>query len=118
MTSQKNFEEFVANYNQDYVLLLKRASKQRYDCLISSFMILKDLYNVIQVMYDTGAYTYDVLPHPFSFRANYVLLKQLGFDDDQIQNILGFFDYVKKTEGMEFEDCLDAGAAAMCARVR
>jgi hypothetical protein len=84
MTSQKNFNDFVRDYNQDYILLLTRASRRHYDCLISSFLVLKDLYNVIQVMYDSGTYTYDVLPYPFSFRADDVLLRQLGFDDEQI----------------------------------
>jgi hypothetical protein len=69
-------------------------------------------------MFDSGSFTYEILPHPFSFRADDVLLRQLGFSDVQIANIFGFLDHVKKTQGMEFEDCLEAGAAAMCARAR
>ncbi|MCI0626139.1 MAG: hypothetical protein L0387_31600 [Acidobacteria bacterium] len=118
MISQRDFDGFVKDYNEDYVLLLKRASIRQYDCLISSFMVLKDLYNVIQVIFDTGHYTYEVLPCPFSFRADDVLLRQLGFDDEEIQNIFGFLDHVKGTQGMEFEACLEAGTVAMCARVR
>jgi hypothetical protein len=118
MTSQENFNEFVQDYNEDYILLLTRASRRHYDCLISSFVVLRDLYNVIQVMYDTGVYTYHVLPYPFSFRADDVLLRQLGFNDEQIQNIFGFLDYVQKTQGMEFEAYLEAGTVAMCARIR
>ena len=57
--------------------------------IIPAFMVLKDLYKVIQVMFDTGHYTYKVLPCPFSFRADEVLLKQLGFDVQEIQNIFG-----------------------------
>ena len=117
MTSQENFNEFVRDYNEDYILLLTRASQRHYNCLISSFLVLKDLYNVIQVMYDSGTYTYEILPYPFSFRADHVLLRQLGFDDEQIQNIFGFLDYVQKTQGMEFEDCLELGTAAMCAKM-
>ena len=117
MTSQKNFNDFVRDYNQDYILLLTRASRRHYDCLISSFLVLKDLYNVIQVMYDSGTYTYDVLPYPFSFRADEALLRQLGFDDEQIQNIFGFLDYVQKTQGMDFEACLELGTVAMCAKM-
>ena len=81
-------------------------------------MVLKDLYNFIQVMFATGDYTYEVLPYPYSFRADAVLLKLLGFDDKEIENIFGFLDYVKQTQGMEFEACLEAGTVAMCARVR
>jgi len=118
MVSQEEFDNFVNDYNQDYILLLTRASKQHYDCLITSFMVLKDLYNMIQVLFDTGHYVYTVLPYPYSFRADDSLMRLLGFNDEEIVNIFGFLDYVKKTQGMEFEDCLDAGTLAMCARVR
>ena len=116
--SQIEFDKFVRDYNDDYILLPKRASARHYDCLISAFMVLKDLYKVIQVMFDTGHYTYRVLPYPFSFRANEVLLKQLGFNGQEIQNIFGFLDHVKTTQGMEFEACLETGSVAMCTRVR
>jgi|SRR5262245_55305681 len=118
MISQEEFDRFVNDYNEDYMLLLTRASKCHYDCLITSFMVLKDFYNMIQVMFDTGHYTYATLPYPFSFRADDVLLRQLGFDDEEIANIFGFLYFVKETQGMEFEACLEAGTSAMCARVR
>jgi hypothetical protein len=81
-------------------------------------MVLKDLYSMIQVLFDTGQYSYSTLPYPYSYRADNSLIRILGFDDEEIENIFGFLDYVKKTQGMEFEDCLDAGTLAMCARVR
>lgn len=118
MISQEEFDRFMTDYNVDYMLLLTRASKCHYDCLITSFMVLKDFYNMIQVMYDTGHYTFKVLPYPFSFRADEVLLRELGFDDEGIRNIFGFLQFVKDTQGMEFEACLEAGTSAMCARVR
>jgi hypothetical protein len=118
MISQEEFDRFVKEYNEDYLLLLTRASKRHYDCLITSFMVLKDFYNLIQVMFDTGLYRYDTLPYPYSFRADEVTLNLLSFDGEEIQNILGFLDYVKQTQGMEFEECLEAGTPAMCARVR
>jgi hypothetical protein len=117
MISQEEFDNFVTDYNQDHMLLLTRASKQHYDCLITSFMVLKDLYNMIQVLYDSGQYTYSSLPYPYSFRADDSLMKLLGFNDEEIANIYGFLEYVKITQGMEFEACLDAGTQAMCARV-
>lgn len=118
MISQEEFDRFVKDYNEDYKLLLTRASKRHYDCLITSFMVLKDFYNMIQVMFDTGQYTYEVLPYPYSFRADPVVLRQLGFDDEDIANIFGFLYFVKETQGMEFEACLEAGTLEMCARVR
>lgn len=118
MISQKEFDRFVNDYNEDYLLLLTRASRRHYDCLISSFMVLKDFYNLIQVMYDTGSYVYNAMPYPYSVRADAVLLEQFGFDEEGINNVFGFFDFVKESQGMDFEACLDAGNAAMCARVR
>ena len=90
MISQVDFDKFVKDYNDDYVLLLKRASLRHYDCLISAFMVRKDLYKVIQVMFDTGHYTYQVMPYPFSFRADEVLLGQLGFGEQEIPEYLWF----------------------------
>lgn len=118
MISQEEFDRFVKDYNEDYLLLLTRASKRHYDCLITSFMVLKDFYNLIQVMFDSGSYTYQALPYPFSFRADNVMLDMLGFNDEEIQNIFGFLDFVDETQGMNFEACLEAGTVAMCARVR
>jgi hypothetical protein len=118
MISQEEFDRFVKDYNEDYKLLLTRASRRHYDCLITSFMVLKDFYNVIQVMYDTGHYTFRVIPYPFSFRADAMLLSEIGFDDEGIANIFGFLHFVKETQGMEFEACLEAGTLAMCARMR
>ena len=117
MISQEEFLRFVKDYNEDYMLLLTRASRRHYNCLITSFMVLKDFYNMIQVMFDSGHYKYETLPYPFSFRADEVLMRQLGFDDEAVENIFGFLAFVKDTQGMEFEDCLEAGTADMCARV-
>jgi hypothetical protein len=118
MFDQEGFARIVKGYNDDYRLLLKRASEGHYDCLITTGLVLRDLYNVIHVLYDTGGYSFDVLPYPFTFRQDDVLLRQLGFDDLGIRNIHGFLDYVKATQGMAFEDCLDAGSAVMCERLR
>lgn len=116
MVSQEDFDKLVKDYNEDYILLLTRASRHHYECLISAFIVLKDLYNVIQLMFDSGGYTYDVLPYPYSFRADNVLLTQFGFTDAEIANIFGFLYYVKESQGMEFEACIEAGSAIMCAR--
>lgn len=116
MISQLEFNEFVDKYNEDYIQLLNRASKRHYNCLISAFTVLKDYHDMIQVMFDRGSFTYETLPYPFSFRGDEVLLSKLGFTSDQIAGIFGFLEYVKTTQGKEFEACLEAGMAALCAR--
>ena len=116
MIPQEDFDRFVKDYNEDYLLLLRRASERHYECLVSSFIVLKDLYNIIQVMFDTGHYHYEALPYPYTFRADEMLLSQLGFDAAEIKNIFGFLDYVKQSQGVEFEECLEARAVIMCAR--
>ena len=73
---------------------------------------------MIQVLFDTGHYTYSTLPYPYSYRTDDSLMRILGFDDEEIGNIFGFLEFVKKTQGMEFEACLEAGTLNMCARVR
>ena len=65
MISQEEFVRFVNDYNEDYMLLLTQASRRHYDCLITSFMVIKDFYNMIHVMFDSGQYTYETLPYPF-----------------------------------------------------
>jgi hypothetical protein len=116
MISQTEFNNFVEKYNEDYIQLLRRASMRQYYCLISAFLVLKDFYDMIHVMYDRGSFAYEVLPYPFSFRSDEVLLKQLGFDEDQIIGIFGFLDHVQATQGKDFEACLEAGISALCAR--
>lgn len=69
------------------------------------------------VLFDSGAYKFNILPYPFSFRANEVLLSQPGFNEVEIMNIFDFLDFVKVSQGMEFEACLEAGTVAMCARI-
>jgi hypothetical protein len=118
MITQEQFDRFVQDYNEDYLLLLTRASRRQYYCLISSFLVLKDLYNVISVLYDSGELTYQVLPYPNAFRANDVFLNELGFNNEEVSNIYGFLEFVAATQGLEFEQVLERGTVATCARVK
>lgn len=114
MLSQQEYDQLVRNYNEDYNYLLVRASQTSYECLISSFMILKDLYEIIVKLQDSGTFEFRVLPLPLSFRANDELLRALGFDEEEIGNIYGFLDYVKATQGKEFEECLEDDVYNLC----
>jgi hypothetical protein len=103
MTSQKEFNRYVEEYNQAYIALLTRASLSDYHGLLSSFIPLKDLLDLIRVMHDTLKYAYQVLPYPFPFRDNERLLRVLGFSKRQIRNIFEFLNHVQTTQGESFE---------------
>jgi hypothetical protein len=77
MTSQNEFNRYVEEYNQAYIALLTRASLGDYHRLLSSFIPLKDLLDLIRVMHDTLKYAYQVLPYPFPFRDNEPFLRSL-----------------------------------------
>src|SRR5215470_8672293 len=114
MIDQQQFDKFVRDFNEDYYFLLKRASQCNYHCLISSFLVLKDFYNMIMVTYDAGGFQFHTMPYPFSFRANDALLKQLGFNDAEIRNIYGFLEFVKDSQGVEFEEAMETAKVAVC----
>lgn len=109
MISQDDFDKFVSNYNNDYHYLLTRASRGSYDCLISSFIVLKDLYDVIMKLHDTTHLKFHVVAYPLTFRGSDAFLGSLGFGDEQIGLIYGFLQHVKLTQGKEFEQCLEEG---------
>ena len=111
MIVQDDFDQFVKNYNNDYFYLLTRASRGSYECLITSFIVLKDLYDVVLKLHETTRLEYRIVPYPLTFRASEPFLKGLGFDDEQVQLIHGFLSHVKNTQGKEFEECIEEGVA-------
>ncbi|MCG3114189.1 MAG: hypothetical protein LLH30_00750 [Candidatus Manganitrophus sp. SA1] len=117
MFTQEDFEQLIKHYNDDYLYLLIRASHRSYECLISSFMVLKDLYHVIVKFQASGYFQFRTLPYPLSFRANDDLLKSMGFDDEEIRNIYHFLEFVKQTQGKEFEECLEGSVYNLCKRL-
>lgn len=116
MISQEDFDKFVASYNNDYQYLLTRASSGSYDCLITSFTVLKDLYDVIMKLHEVSDLKFNVVAHPLTFRGSDAYLRGLGFDDEEIQRIYGFLSHVKQTQGREFEECIERGVT-QCAAV-
>jgi hypothetical protein len=79
-------------------------------------MMLKDLYDVIVKFQEFGGYSFTVLPYPLSFRANRELLENLGFSTQEIGNIFEFLEFVKQTQGQEFEQCLEGNIFDLCKR--
>jgi len=112
MTSQKEFNRYVREYNEGYLALLTRASLGDYHGLLLSFIPLKDLLDLIRVMPDTLKYTYKVLPYPFSFRDNAPFLRSLAFNEGQIRNIFEFLNQVQTAQGRSFEAMLELRGAA------
>lgn len=115
MITQEDFDKFVRSYNTDYLYLLARASTGSYDCLITSFSVLKDLYDVINKLHDTTHLEFRIVPHPLTFRGSDPFLNGLGFRDEQVRLIYGFLEHVKQTQGKEFEQCLEDGIPFKCA---
>ena len=116
MFTQDDFEQLIDNYNEDFLYLLIRASQHSYECLISSFMMLKDLYNAIVKFQASGKFLFRILPYPLSFRANDDFLRNMGFNEEGIKNIYGFLEFVKRTQGKEFEECLEESVYNLCKR--
>ena len=117
MLQQNEFDQFVENYNADYLYLLTRASQGEYNCLISSFTVLKDLYDVVMKLHDTLKLDFRIVPYPITFRGNDDLLKSFGFGDEQVTNIYGFLSFVQRTMGKEFEQVLDEGVPMKCVKM-
>jgi hypothetical protein len=115
MISQEDFDKFVRSYNTDYLYLLTRAGSGSYDCLITSFSVLKDLYDVINKLHDSTHLEFRLVPYPLTFRGSDPFLAGLGFDEAQIKNIYGFLEHVRQTQGKEFEQCLADGIPFKCA---
>lgn len=116
MLSQDDFDKFVESFNEDYILLLQRAAGGAYECLITSFTVLKDLQDILVKLHDMSGYRFRVIPHPLTFRANDELLRSFGFDDEEIGNIYGFLRYVRQSQGKDFEECIQEGITPACAR--
>jgi len=117
MLQQNEFDQFVENYNADYLYLLNRASRGEYNCLISSFTVLKDLYDVVLKLHDTLKLDFRIVPYPLTFRGNDDLLKSFGFGDEQITSIYGFLSFVRQTLGKEFEQVLEEGVPMKCVKM-
>jgi hypothetical protein len=107
-------DRFVERYNADYHFLLLRAGMGQYDCLLTSFLVLKDLYTAINNLHEVGSFEFRIIPYPISLRASEVLLADLGFDQTEVERIDSFLKFVKETQGKEFEDILNEGVLIIC----
>src|SRR5215831_10579348 len=99
LSRQEEFDKFVESYNNDYLFVLTRAASGSYDCLLTSCLILKDLHEVIIKLHDMDNLSFNVIPYPFTLRASHDLLKQVGFNDEEINNIYEFLNYVRTSQG-------------------
>lgn len=112
--AQQEFDDLVRRYNTDFRFLLMRASVGQYDCLLTSFLVLKDLYGAIMKLQEVGRLEFRVIPYPLSLRANDELLAELGFINTEIENINGFLRSTRETQGRDFESLLEEGLPILC----
>jgi CheY-like chemotaxis protein len=112
--SQQDFDRFVERYNADFQFLLLRASMGQYDCLLTSFFVLKDLYTAISKLHELGRFQFHIVPYPISLRASETLLADLGFNETEIGRIDSFLKFIKETQGRELEEILAEGLLIPC----
>jgi CheY-like chemotaxis protein len=114
MFSQHDFDRFVERYNADFYFLLMRASTGQYDCLLTSFFVLKDLYTAISKLHEVGRFQFRFIPYPISLRTSEDLLTDLGFGEEEIDRIDGFLKFIKETQGRDFEEVINEGVLIAC----
>ena len=112
--TQEDFNLFIERYNVDYHFLLMRASTGQYNCLLTSFLVLQDLYTAIVTLHEIGRFDLQIVPSPISLRSNEALLDQLGFSDFEKERVDNFLKFVKETQGKEFEQILNEGTMIQC----
>src|SRR5215475_10121152 len=113
-TSQRKLDRLVRRYNADYLFLLTRAGKGQYDCLLTAFFVLKDLYNAVMKLHEVSRLEFRVTPYSITPPASDELLTELGFARENIENIKGFLRSVQETQGREFDDLLEEELPILC----
>jgi len=117
-TVQKMFETVLRTYNEDYYALLKRAGAGDYNCLTTSFRILKDVYDLIEMMKSI----FQVQPieeyYSLNFDQDLSLLDNFLLTKDEIINIKGFLRYVRAAYDLEFHQVLLRPMPARCPTYR
>jgi hypothetical protein len=102
--TQREFNQFVRNFNDNYLEVLGRAAAGRSDeRLVQSFLWLNETYEVVLRLHDLGDVGYEVLMLPLSFRGNEEFLREHGFDEIQIERILKFLVYFRERTGPDLE---------------
>lgn len=114
ITTQERFNNFVDNYNRDYIFFLQRAASGYYNCLITSGKILKDFHDFVIFVQRATEMKFEIVPYPFTFRHGQRYYQELGFDKVEIKKIHGFFDYVKETYEKDFEECMKEDRKFLC----
>jgi CheY-like chemotaxis protein len=112
--AQRGFDDLVKIYNADFRFLLVRASTGEYDCLLTSFLVLKDLYGAIMKLHEVSKLEFRVIPYPLTLRGSDEFLTELGFTRADIENIDGFLRSTRETQGREFEALLEEGLPVLC----
>jgi CheY-like chemotaxis protein len=112
--AQKDFDNLVKRYNADFHFLLVRASAGKYDCLLTSFLVLKDLYGAIMKLHEVNKLEFRVIPYPLTLQGSDELFAELGFTRADIENINGFLKSIRETQGREFEALLEEGLPVLC----
>ena len=108
--SQKEFDEFVQSFNEDYLDLLKQAGdvRGRFEVLVESFVRLKDLYEVIKVMRETNELEYKTEVLPFNVKNENEFLKNFDFTRREIRRIKRFLKKFRTYMNCEFQEFMSS----------
>jgi CheY-like chemotaxis protein len=112
--AQQEFDRLVRRYNSDFRFLMLRAGTGQYECLLTSFLVLKDLYGTIMKLHEVMNFELRVIPYPITLRSPEILLSDLGVRQHEMEMINNFLNSIRATQGREFEELLEEGLPILC----
>ena len=107
-TLQADFNKYISDYNEDFLVFLRRAASGNFNGLVTVGRSLKDFHEMVIFLQSATEMQFEVVPLPFTLRQGTEYYRALGFNEQEILNIEGFFNYVRKTFSADFEDWMSA----------
>ncbi len=93
---------------------MQRAASGYYNCLITAGRILKDLHDFVIFVQKATRFEFEIIPYPFTFSHSREYYGMLGFNNEEIDKIHSFFDYVKDIYQKDFEECMKEDREFLC----
>lgn len=107
-TIQADFNRYIQEYNEDFLVFLRRAASGNYNGLVTVGRTLKDLHEMIVFLQSATPMRFEIIPLPFTVRRGKEYYRALGFTGQESENIESFFNYVRKNFNEDFKDWMSA----------